>query len=110
MALVKAGEKFEGFHYAKFVWQGSGLQGCADFVFKLSGVFLWIETADGDAAAVWGAQALENFYRAGFAGAVGAQQSEDFAFFHVKANAAHRLYGAVVLDEILYLQDGIWHV
>ena len=110
MALIKAGKKFQRFHHAQLLWQGSGLQRRANFVFEFFGIFLRIEAADGDAAAVWGAYAFQNLHRGGLAGAVRAEQSEDFALFHVEADAAHGLHVAVVLDEMLYLQDGIGHI
>ena len=73
------------------------------------GVALRIEAADGDAAAVEGAQAFEDFDGGGFAGAVGAEQAEDFAFFDGEADAADGFDVAVALDEIFYLQDGFGH-
>ena len=44
-----------------------------------------------------------------FPGPVGAQQAENLAFLHGKTRAAQRLHGAVVLVEVLDLNDGFAH-
>jgi len=56
--------------------------------FSFPEIPLGIQAADRDAAAVEGAQAFENFDRGGFTGAIGAQQTEDFAFFYGETYAA----------------------
>ena len=66
-----------------------------------------IEAANADVAAVWMAQAFENFDGRGLAGAIGAEQAEYFSFFDAEADAAHRVDVAVVFDQIIDLQDGI---
>ncbi len=63
------------------------------------GLALRIEqAADADAAAVEIAEAFENFDRGGFAGAVGAEETEDFAFVDAEADAADGFEFAVTLD------------
>src|SRR5262249_35964545 len=108
-ALVKAGEEADGFADAQLVRQGSGLQGGANLVFQGDGIFLGIEAADGDRAAVGDAEAFHYLHGAGFAGAVGAEQTEDFAFLDGKADAANGFDIVVAFDKILYLQDGSGH-
>ena len=68
-----------------------------------------IEAADADAAAVEIAEAFEDFDGGGFAGAVGAEEAEDFAFVDAEADAADGFEIAVALDEIFYLDDGFGH-
>ena len=72
-------------------------------MFQFLRVFLGIETADGDAAGIGSTQAFEDFHGGGFAGSVGAQQAEDFAFFYGKADAADGLQRRRSLDEIFNL-------
>ncbi len=76
---------------------------------QFTGADLRIEAANADGAAVGTAQALEDFDGGGLAGAVGAEQAEDFALVDAKANAAHGLDVAVVLDQIIYLKYGFGH-
>ena len=63
---------------------------------------------DADAAAGAGAQALEDFDGGGFAGAVGAEQAEDFAGAHFEIDAFDGLERAVGLFEAFYL-NGMIH-
>src|SRR5690349_18534511 len=95
-ALVKAGEKPQRFHHANLVGQGGGLQGGADFVLESGRFALWVEAANGNAAAIQVTEAFEDFDRGGFSRAVWAEQAEDFAFLHVEADSANGLHVAVV--------------
>jgi hypothetical protein len=76
---------------------------------QLAGADLRVKAANADEAAIGIAQAFEDFDGGGLAGAVGAEQAEDFAFCDAEAHAAHGVHIAVVLDEIIYLQDGFEH-
>ena len=78
-------------------------------MFQLAGADLRIEAANAHGAAIGIAQALKDFHGSGFACAVGAEQTEDFALVHSEAEATHGLHIAVVLHEIVYLQNGIGH-
>ena len=60
-----------------------------------SGLDVGIEAEDGDAAAGAGAEAFEDFDGAGFAGAIGAEEAEDFACLDVEVNAFDGLEIAV---------------
>ena len=72
-------------------------------MFQFLRVFLGIKAADRDAAGIGSTQAFEDFHGGGFAGSVGAQQAEDFAFFYGKADAADGLHVAVAFYEIFNL-------
>src|SRR6266581_2730909 len=108
-ALVEAGEETQGFHDAQLVGKGSRLQRGADLVFESLRFALRVEAADGDAAAGI-AETFKNLDGRGFAGAVRPEQTENFSFFHVEADAANGFDVAVALDEVFHLKNGIGHV
>ena len=54
-------------------------------------------------------KSFEHFNCAGLAGAVRAQEPENFAFLHGKAYAAHRVHVLVALLEVFDQQNRIWH-
>src|SRR5713226_7515295 len=70
---------------------------------------LWIEPAEGDAPVIGRAQPFEYLNDGRLSSAVGAEQAKYFAFFHVETHAANSLDVAILLDEVLDLQDGICH-
>src|SRR5260370_2358529 len=90
--------------------KGSRLQRGADLVFESLRFAVRIEAAGGDAAAVGIAETFKNLDGGGFAGAVRPEQTENFSFFHVKADAANGFDVAVALDEVFHLKNGIGHV
>src|SRR6267378_5680700 len=108
-AFIEAGEKAQSFHNANLVGEGSGLQRGANFMFESCRFALRIETANGDAASIQVAEAFQNLDRGGLSSAVGSEQAEDFAFFHVEADATHGFYIAVAFYEIFNLKNGSWH-
>src|SRR2546421_258273 len=91
MGLVKTGEELKRFHDAKLVRKGGGLQRRADDVFQSRGVFAGVVAADNGGAAVGIAQGFQDFDSAGLAGAVRAEQAEDFAFADTEVYATARL-------------------
>ena len=109
MGLVKTGEELERFHDAKLVRKCGGLQRRADDVFQSRGVFAGVVAADNGGAAVGIAQAFQDFDSAGLAGAVRAEQAEDFAFADTKADAANGFDVAVALGEIFDSNNGFGH-
>ena len=109
MGLVKTSEELERFHDTKLVRKRSGLQRRADDVFQSRSVFTRVVAADNGGAAVGIAQAFQNFDSAGLAGAVRAEQAEDFAFADAKADAANGFDVAVALDEIFDSNNGFGH-
>ena len=109
MAVVEAGEEFEGFHDAELVGKRGGLEGGTDFVAEAVGIALGIEAADGNFAGVEGAEAFEDFDGGGLAGAVGAKEAEDFAFVDLKADAADGFDVTVAFDQIFDRQNGCRH-
>ena len=78
-------------------------------MFQLARADLRIETANAHGAGIGIAQALQDFDGSGFAGAVRAEQAKDFAFVNGEAEAADGLHIAVMLHEIVYLQNGVGH-
>jgi len=76
---------------------------------QFAGVDLRIEAANADGPAIGIAQAFEDFDGGGLSRAVGAEQAKDFALVDAEANVAHGLDVAVVLDQIIYLQNGFGH-
>src|SRR5260370_4734298 len=98
--LVEAAEKPQSFYYPEFVRGGSGLQSGADLMFQLRGIALRVEAADRNSPTVKIAQAFENFDGGGLAGAVGSEQAENLAFFHIEAAAADGFDVAVTLHEV----------
>src|SRR5262249_6575006 len=109
MALVKAGEEFERFGYAHFIGKRGGLQSGANFVLEGVGLFSRVIATDNGSAAVSIAQTFQDFDGAGFAGSVGAEKAEDFAFADAEAEAAHSFHVAVALNQIFHSQDGFGH-
>src|SRR5215470_14523484 len=109
MALVKAGEEFERLHDAHLVGKGGGLQRGANFVLEGVGLLAWVIAADNGGAAVSIAQTFQDFDGAGFAGTVGAEKAENFAFADTEADTAHGFHVAVALDQIFHSQDGFGH-
>jgi len=71
---------------------------------------LRVEAADRNSPTVKIAQAFENFDGGGLAGAVGSEQAENLAFFHIEADAADGFDVAVTLHEVFDLKNGIGHV
>ena len=88
--------------------QVGGLQADADAVLELAGLDFGIAAEDADAAAAARAQAFQDFDGGGLAGAVGAEQAEDFAGAHFEIDALDGGEAAVALFESFYL-DGIVH-
>jgi hypothetical protein len=76
---------------------------------EFGGVQLGIQAANGHAAAIRVAQTLEDFDGGGFAGAIRPEQAEHLAFLYGKADAAHGVHVAVMLDEIFDFQNGNGH-
>src|SRR5258708_39995349 len=64
---------------------------------------------NGDRALNPGGGALQKSHPCGLSGAVRSEQTEDFAFFHVEADATHGFYIAVAFYEIFNLKNGSWH-
>src|SRR6266853_4693374 len=108
-ARVEASEQVEGFAHAHLVGQGGGLQGRADDVFELRAAALRIKPAHSRAAAIGRAQPFKDFDRAGLPGAVGSQQTKDFALAHRKAHPAQGLHVAIALGQVLDFDDGWIH-
>src|SRR5262249_9661093 len=109
MTSVEAREQADGLNHAHFVRQRGSLQRCADLLLQRVRVALRVEAANGNLTGVERAQSFENLHGRGFACAVGAEKTEDFAFFDGKINTAHSFHFAVMLDEVLHLKDGIRH-
>ena len=78
-AAVERAEEVQGFDDLDLVGQIGGLQADADAVFELLLLLVGIEVEDADVAGGALADAFEDFDSGGFAGAVGTEQSEDFA-------------------------------
>jgi len=109
MALVKAGEEFQGFHDAHLVRKRGGLKGGADFVFERVGLLAGIVAADDRSAAIGVAQTFEDFDSAGFTGTIGAEEAEDFSLVDVETDAADGFDVAIALDEIFDSYNGFGH-
>src|SRR6202030_19729 len=65
-AFVKAREKTQSLHHAKFIRKGSRLQSRADFVFQCLRLALRVKSADRDASTIQVAEAFENFHGRSF--------------------------------------------
>ena len=84
------------------------MQADADAVLELAGLDLGVAAEHADASAGARAQSLEDFDGGGLAGAVGAEQAEDFAGAHFEIDALDGREAAVALGEGFHL-DGIVH-
>ncbi len=107
-ARVEAGEELDGLADLDLFLQIGGLQAHADAVFELARLHFGIVAEHGNASAAARAQAFEDLDGAGFAGAVGAEQAEDFARAHFEIDALHGGERAVGFFEPLNL-NGIIH-
>ncbi len=87
-SAVERTEKMEGLDHPNFVRQVGGLQANADAVFQLPVLLIGVEPENADFAGGSLANAFENFDGGCFAGAVGAEKTEDFAGVDFEVNAA----------------------
>ena len=110
MVAIEVGEEVDRFLHAQLVRQGSGLQDRADlFLEFLARLFRdrgrRRAPSRGPACA-----SLPGFRRwTGLAGAVRAEQAEDFALLHGEAHAPQRFHGAVIFIEIFDLDNRLCH-
>src|SRR5215469_8489124 len=101
-AGVERGEQLHGLLHADFRRQVGGLQADADAVFELLLLAIGIEAQNPSVSAAARSQAFKNLHRAGFAGAIGAEQAEDLARADLEVDA---LYGVNVGVGLLQRAD-----
>ena len=107
-AGVEGREEFHGLADLDLLLEVGGLQADADAILEFAGLDFGVAAQHADAAAGAGAQALQNFDGGGFAGAVGAEQAEDFAGAHFEIDALDGRKSGVALGEGFHLY-GIVH-
>jgi len=99
---VVGAEELHGFIHSHLSRQPGRLQLHADQVIQLVRLPGGVHPQDVQAAAVWLADALQALQGAGFASAVGSQQTEDLAPVHIEADARDGDHLAVHLAEIAH--------
>ena len=104
-AFVKAGKHGNCFADAELIGQRSGLEDGSDLLLKGGAGHLGIEAAHADDASVRRAETFQDFNGAGFASAVWPKQAEDFTLLDFEADATEGLDRAVVLGEVVDLDD-----
>jgi hypothetical protein len=91
-----------------FSWRLVDCRQTPDAVLELAGLHLGVAAEDADASAGAGAQPFEDFDGGSLAGAIGAEQAEDFAGAHFEIDALDGRKAAVALAEGFHL-DGVVH-
>jgi hypothetical protein len=106
---VVGAEELDGFVRRDALRQARRLQLHADQVAQSAGFARWVNVCHTQRAAVWGAQALQALQRAGLSCTVGAEQAENLAPPHVKADAVYGDEIAVGLARILDFNYRVFH-
>ena len=103
-ATVKRGEEFERLVHRNFVRQIRRLQTDADAILQLLLLPVGIESEHRHFAGAARPQTFENFNRRRLAGAVRAEQAEDFARVHFEIDSLHRFESAVGFAQALNVE------
>ena len=101
---------------------GDGGEGIEDEHIAIKGVifgqvaqspphFLWflrdVIACDSDVSGAWAQERGEYFHRRRFAGAVGADQCDDFTLWNVKGNVVDSAYCAVIVGKVRDVDHGV---
>ena len=79
----------------------------AELAFYGDGVDGDVDAANGGRAGVGSDEAGEHLHRGRFAGAIGAEETEDLAAVYFKTNAVHGTLGAIVFNEACDFDHGL---